>query len=114
MARAAKPKPDTPSIPEPYRPLGAHGRRLWDEVHSTGDVRGSFEPLLMLCERFDERTRLRMKVARDELAEDRAGLRAIEASIVDDFERMGIRTIVPSQSQVRADDWTAQLAMLEA
>ena len=112
MARARKP-PEPSGPPEPHRPLGAHGLRLWNEVHALGEVRGSLEPLLMLCERFDERSRLRMKVATDQLPEDRAGLRAIEAAIADDFERLGIRTIVPAQTSIRPDDWSAQLALVE-
>lgn len=89
--------------------------KLWNDVHALGEVRGSLEPLLMLCERFDERTRLRVKLAQDNppLAEDRAGLRALDAMITDDFERLGLRTIIPSQVDVRADDWTARLALVE-
>ena len=94
------------AAPEPSRPLGEHGRKLWNDVHALGQVRGNIEPLLMLCERFDERTAIQVPGS----AEDRAGLRALDAMIADDFERLGLRTILPNVAVEVADDWTVKLA----
>lgn len=107
-------------IPEPTRPLMSHGRALWDVVHSAGDVRGNVEPLLMTCERFDERTRLRIEIqnhtAADRFKEAndvRASLRALEAMLNDDFERLGLRTILPVVS-VAPDSWMTNVAQLRS
>lgn len=110
------------SVPEPVRPLGTFGRMLWDEVHGLGEVRGSFEPLLMLCERIDERTRLRVAMntrvddegqALPALPEQHAALRALEAQIDLAFRDLGIRTILPNRGDgVDADNWAAELATL--
>ena len=94
---------------EPHRPLGVDGRRLWDDVHALGQVRGQVEPLLMLCERLDERATIQVPGT----AQDRAGLRALDAMIAADFERLGIRSILP-QAQVDRDDWTTKLAAVRA
>jgi hypothetical protein len=107
--------------PEPIRPLGRFGRALWDEVHGWGDVAGSLEPLLMLCERVDERTRLRVAMSRsdasgqpiDATPEQHAALRALEAQIETSFRDLGIRSILPNRSDVSdADNWAAELAAL--
>jgi len=96
-------------LAEPHRPLEVDGRRLWDAVHALGQVRGQVEPLLMLCERLDERATIQVPGT----AQDRAGLRALELMITDDFERLGLRTILP-QAQVERDDWTTKLAAVRA
>lgn len=103
------------STVEPPRPLGSVGRKLWDEVHLLGDVRGTIEPLLMLCERIDERVSLRVRVITSNNKDDRAGLRALDAQIDEALERLGLRTLMPTAVRtVKADDWTVKLAAREA
>jgi len=107
---------------EPARPLGSTGRALWDEVMALGEVKGSLEPLLMLCERVDERTRLRvdMNSRTDDAGnrlpptgEDHGALRALESQIDLAFRDLGIRTVLPNRSDLAdADNWAAELASL--
>ena len=94
---------------------------LWDEVHGLGDVKGSLEPLLMLCERIDERWRLRVAMNQVDAAgvpipataEQHSALRALEASIDLSFRDMGIRTILPNRNiGAQVDNWAAELANL--
>lgn len=106
-------RPAQPVIPEPPRTLLGVGSKLWNEVHSRGEVRGNIEPLLMLCERLDERTRLRTLVFTNDDPADRAGLRALEAQIDESLERLGLRTLLPANAAVHADDWTVKLAAVE-
>ena len=92
---------------------------MWNEAHASGDIAGSLEPLLMLCERVDERTRLRIGMNQIDAAGDpvpatdgqHASLRALEASIEATMREMGIRTILPNRSLGDdVDDWAAALA----
>lgn len=98
---------------DPARPLGEAGRKLWDEVHGLGDVRGSAEPLLLLCERFDVRAFLRVRVLRSWDKADLSALISLDDQIDAGLERLGIRTILPSFAAAKADDWTAKLALVE-
>jgi hypothetical protein len=99
-----------PVLVEPHRPLASHGRRVWDACHASGEVRGNVEPLLMLCERIDERVMLRARVFSSNNPADRAGLRALDTLIDESLERLGLRTILPVGTKVVADDWTVSLA----
>jgi hypothetical protein len=120
--RAAKTAPAVvvPMVIDPPRPLGQHGRKLWDDVHRLGQVRGSIEPLLLTCERFDERAALRAEVFRSLQPQqkdgppppkaDRPALRAVEEMINNDLERLGLRTILPQGVVEVADNWIVKLA----
>jgi len=119
--KRAAPVVALPVRPVPSRELGEVGLRLWDDVHDLGEVRGCIEPLLMLCERFDERHDLRARLATPptetesgddapSMAGERAALRALDAMIGDDFERLGLRTVLPNLSAVRAASWVTELA----
>lgn len=98
------------STVDPPRPLGDTGQKLWDEIHSQGDVRGSMEQLMLLCEQFDERSGLRLRVLSQHRPSDRTGLRALDQQIADGLDRIGLRTILPVAAVVVADDWTVKLA----
>ena len=113
---AAKPAPTptpTPTRAVPARPLGEAGLKLWDDLHAAGEVRGSSEPLLLLCERFDVRSFLRVRVLRSWDKADLAALISLDDQIDVGLERLGIRTILPSLAEQKADDWTAKLALVE-
>jgi len=94
---------------------------MWDEVHASGEVKGSLEPLLMLCERLDERFRLRAAMNRIDDAgqpvpatsDQHGALRALEAQIEAAFRDLGIRTILPNRgAAATSDNWAAELAAL--
>lgn len=109
-------------VPEPPRPLLANGARLWADVHRLGAVRGNIEPLLILCEQLDERVNLRLSIMTanspdraapippSEVAAMRLGLRQLDQQLVDGFERLGLRTVMPVGEITTADDWTVKLA----
>ena len=99
--------------PVPARPLAEAGLKLWDDLHAAGEVRGSSEPLLLLCERFDVRALLRERVVLSMLKDDVSALLALDDQIDAGLERLGIRTILPSLGEQKADDWTAKLALVE-
>lgn len=77
--------PAPPSTPEPLRPLGQEGRRMWDrvwEMRSKWIVRDlDVDHVTMLCESVDERVQLRVKVLRDGEWRDRVALRALDEQI---------------------------------
>lgn len=73
-------------IPEPHRPLGAHGRALWDRIWSSGAawLRPNLDGdlVLMACEMTDERTVLRQIVFTQQGAwRERRALREIDRQI---------------------------------
>ncbi len=95
-------------IPPP-RPLEAAGRTFWDDVNAIGEVRGSVEPLLRLCEQLDERAALRLRVVANAEWRDRVGLRQLDAQIDAALKDLGIRSLLPHRSEP-VDDWTTRLA----
>jgi hypothetical protein len=60
--------PPAEGPPEPPRPLGPAGRRLWDRVWAAGRAWVSpgsdLDLVLMLCETMDERVALRLRMLR--------------------------------------------------
>ena len=109
-------------VPDPPRPLLTHGLRLWTSIHESGEVRGDFEPLLILCEMLDERVNLRVTVftgkvpgtdtpiGAADLSAMRLGLRALDQQVIDGLDRLGLRTLLPAGSAEVAADWTVELA----
>jgi hypothetical protein len=96
-----------PAIPEPHRPLGATGRRLWDQVWAKGELRGTVEAFLMLCEQLDERASLRVTVLRHGDRHDRAGLRALDEQIIRHLSTLGLSPTIP-EGDSDIDDWTTR------
>lgn len=94
-------------IPEPARPLHTVGRAMWDQVWQRGDVRGNVESFLLLCEQLDERSALRARVFERGDYRDRAGLRALEDSIVRNLAALGLAAVMPDQAEA-PDDWTTR------
>jgi len=72
--------------PEPPRPLGPEGLKLWERVWTNGRAwisdRTDIEHVLLLCESMDERTALRLQVLRGSDWRDRVALRSLEHQIV--------------------------------
>jgi hypothetical protein len=74
-------------IPEPHRPLGAGGVRLWNQVWQSGagwlKQNMDTELVLMLCEATEERTRLRIMLQADQtLWRERRALREVDRQII--------------------------------
>lgn len=74
-------------IPEPHRPIGEGGRRLWNQVWQSGagwlKQNMDTELILMLCEATEERTRLRIMLQADQtLWRERRALREVDRQII--------------------------------
>lgn len=71
--------------PDPPRPLGPEGRKLWERVWHSGRqwISGGsdLDVVLLLCESMDERVALRVTVLRGSDWRDRVALRALDAQI---------------------------------
>jgi hypothetical protein len=77
----------TSHVPEPHRPLGSQGLRLWQQVWVSGagwlKQNMDTELVLMLCEATEERTRLRFRLQeRPDSWRDRRALREIDRQII--------------------------------
>lgn len=72
--------------PEPPRPLGPEGRKLWDRIWAAGSAWISpstdLDHVTILCETMDERTALRLTVLRGSDWRDRVALRQIDHQLV--------------------------------
>lgn len=75
---------------EPHRPLGRHGRELWDRCQPMPWIKASdSELLLMTCEQLDERQQLRFLVLTEGGRFERGALRAIERQIQQSLSILG-------------------------
>lgn len=84
---------DMPKPPDPERPLGPEGRKLWNRTwRAAGGAPIDEETLLMLCEQTDERVALRYKVIKDKDWRQRAALRALDAQIAQGLAALGLQT----------------------
>jgi hypothetical protein len=77
----------TSHVPDPHRPLGSQGLRLWQQVWTSGagwlKQQMDAELVLMLCEATEERTRLRFRLQeRPDAWRDRRALREIDRQII--------------------------------
>lgn len=76
-----------PSPPEPPRPLGVEGRKLWDRVWGLRklwiDKAMDLDHVALLCESVDERQGLRLQVLRGGTWRDRVALRALDGQVAD-------------------------------
>lgn len=72
-------------LPDPPRPLGPEGTRMWARVWHGGRswISGSsdLDLVLLLCESMDERLSLRMRVLRGGDWRDRVALRSLDSQI---------------------------------
>lgn len=80
-------------VPEPERPLGTYGMKLWDRVWSNGinwiSPVTDIELLLMTCEMIDERWNLRAKVIQDGNSADGRRLDRISQMIISNLSLLG-------------------------
>ena len=74
------------NAPEPHRPLGKHGRELWDRVWLSGaawlKADSDAETVLLVCESVDERQQLRYFVlSNPDAYRERKALRELDRQI---------------------------------
>lgn len=74
-------------LPDPLRPLGPYGTRMWEQVWQAGagwlKQQMDTELVQMLCEAIDERTRLRVRLQTNPDAwRDRRALRELDRQII--------------------------------
>lgn len=85
--------PTNASTPEPLRPLGQEGRRMWERIWESGgtwvSAKTDIELVQMLCEALDERTALRVQVLRGAEWRERVALRHLERSIQTMLSQLG-------------------------
>lgn len=72
--------------PDPPRPLGPEGRKMWERIWQAGrawvSTGSDLDVVLLLCESMDERVALRVRVLRgDGDWRDRVALRHLDAQI---------------------------------
>lgn len=90
--------PGASEPPEPDRPLMRPGLELWNRVWkspaSAWFASGvDNELILMLCERMDERAKLRLEVLRDGDRLQRVALRQLDAQIQSDLIELGMTPV---------------------
>ncbi|CAM9737420.1 unnamed protein product [Phaeothamnion confervicola] len=99
----------------PTRPLGTHGRALWDRCVAMPWVEESdLDVLLLTCETADERSQLRMQVLRDGNRFDRAALRQVDRQIGNMLSALGFDPVARSRMGVGEPSEADELAVLRA
>lgn len=86
--------PMAEQIPEPPRPLGPEGLKLWNRIWEKGKTwispASDLELVMLLCESMDERTQLRVQVLRGSDWRDRVALRSLESQLVSMLSALGL------------------------
>jgi len=103
-------------IPEPPRPLGPEGTKLWNRVWENGKTWISpvsdIELVLLMCESMDERTQLRLTVLRGSDWRDRVALRSLESQLVTMISALGMNPTDRSRLGVAEVTAKGKLAQL--
>lgn len=102
-------------VPEPPRPLGIVGRTIWEEIWRSGALwialHTDSNVILALCERMDERDRLRKWVMSDEGFHDWkawAALRMVDGQAMAGLSAIGFTPVDRARLQV-AEVGTSEL-----
>ena len=86
--------PTAPAHPEPLRPLGSEGLKLWARIWEMRNRWISqaldIDHVTLLCESVDERVALRVRVFRDGEWRDRVALRALDTQITEMMGALGL------------------------
>ena len=86
--------PSAPDVPEPLRPLGREGTRMWERVwqmRSRWISRSiDIDHVMVLCESVDERVALRVRVLQGGEWRDRVALRALDEQIANMMGALGM------------------------
>jgi phage terminase small subunit len=102
--------------PEPPRPLGPEGMKLWIRVWEAGrawiSANSDVEHVLIMCETMDERSQLRLNVLRGADWRDRVALRSIDSQLTSMLSALGFNPIDRSRlgiAEVQAQSKIDQL-----
>jgi phage terminase small subunit len=102
--------------PEPPRPLGPEGMKLWNRVWEAGrawiSANSDVEHVLIMCETMDERSQLRLNVLRGADWRDRVALRSIDSQLTSMLSALGFNPIDRSRlgiAEVQAQSKIDQL-----
>jgi phage terminase small subunit len=102
--------------PEPPRPLGPEGLKLWKRVWEAGRAwispNSDIEHVLIMCETMDERSQLRLNVLRGADWRDRVALRSIDSQLASMLSALGFNPIDRSRlgiAEVQAQSKIDQL-----
>lgn len=102
--------------PEPPRPLGPEGLRLWNRVWDAGRAwvspSSDIEHVLIMCETMDERSQLRLAVLRGSDWRDRVALRSIDNQLASMLSALGFNPLDRSRlgiAEVQAQSKIEQL-----
>jgi hypothetical protein len=89
--------PGASEPPEPRRPLGRHGRELWNEIWTSPAAwlapGVDSEHVLVLCELLDERVALRATVLRAQDRHERRALRALDTEYLGALADLGLNPV---------------------
>lgn len=126
VRRARKPTgrrtPNPPvAAPEPVRPLGQHGREVWDRVWNAGatwlSAEVDVELVQLLAETSDERARVRVRVFGDDSDwRARAQLRAVDTHLAALLVSLGFTPVERARMALGGaePEATGKLAQLRA
>lgn len=83
--------------PNPPRPLGPEGLKLWNRVWDYGknwiSPTSDIELVTLLCEAMDERTQLRLIVLRGSDWRDRVALRSLDSQLMSMLSSLGLNPV---------------------
>lgn len=108
--------PVSDSVPEPLRPLGSEGTKLWERIWTSGarwiSPSTDIELVQLVCEAMDERTQLRVTVLRGSDWRDRVALRSLEGDLRGMLSALGMTPTDRTRlgvAEVRAESVLEQL-----
>jgi hypothetical protein len=110
--------PAAVGIPDPLRPLGQEGKRMWDRIWAgaaawvapTTDI----ELVQLACEAMDERIALRVAVLRGSDWRDRVALRSIEHDLRTMLSALGMTPVDRTRMGVAEVRGLSKLEALQA
>ena len=110
--------PAAVGIPDPLRPLGQEGKRMWDRIWAgaaawvapTTDI----ELVQLTCEAMDERIALRVAVLRGSDWRDRVALRSLEHDLRSMLSALGMTPVDRTRMGVAEVRGVSKLEALQA
>ena len=110
--------PAAVGIPDPLRPLGQEGKRMWDRIWAgaaawvapTTDI----ELVQLTCEAMDERIALRVAVLRGSDWRDRVALRSLEHELRSMLSALGMTPVDRTRMGVAEVRGVSKLEALQA
>lgn len=110
--------PPAVGIPDPLRPLGQEGKRMWDRIWSGAAAwvapATDIELVQLACEAMDERIALRVAVLRGADWRDRVALRSIEHDLRTMLSALGMTPVDRTRMGVAEVRGLSKLEALQA